>query len=281
MSTEVAVLEPRAVTLTAAQIKAQVQLIQQVMKAVMKDGVHYGIIQGTDKPTLYKAGAEVLLATFRIAVDPQIEDLSTEDVVRYRIRCVGTHQTSGTVMGAGIGECSSGEEKYKWRRAVCDEEFDAFPEGRRRTKFARGRNNTIYQNKQVRTEPADEANTVLKMAKKRAEVDFTLTALAASDIFAQDLEDLDPDELAAANAASEDRTREVKQPKSKSAKQAEPAADPSKKLQENQLQFIRKKLGGVTEAQVCARFQVDKIEDIAFSDVNKVIAWVSEQGQSE
>jgi hypothetical protein len=47
---------------------------------------------------------------------------------------------------------------------------------------------------QIRTEPADVANTVLKMAKKRAQIDLTLTATAASDIFTQDVEDI-PDEL--------------------------------------------------------------------------------------
>jgi hypothetical protein len=38
--------------------------------------------------------------------------------------------------------------------------------------------------------PADVANTILKMAKKRAQIDMTLTATAASDVFEQDLEDL-------------------------------------------------------------------------------------------
>src|SRR4051812_36279228 len=100
---EVVAFENRAPALTASQVKANVQLIQQVMESVMKEGVHYGIIPGTDKPTLLKPGAEVLMSTFRIAVDPQIEDLSTEEAIRYRIRCNGTHQISSTFMGAGIG----------------------------------------------------------------------------------------------------------------------------------------------------------------------------------
>ncbi len=37
--------------------------------------------------------------------------------------------------------------------------------------------------------PADEYNTVLKMAKKRAHIDAMLTATAASDIFTQDLDE--------------------------------------------------------------------------------------------
>jgi len=46
--------------------------------------------------------------------------------------------------------------------------------------------------------PADQYNTVLKMAKKRAYVDATLSATAASDIFTQDIEEIQ-DNLKALN----------------------------------------------------------------------------------
>lgn len=179
--------------LSAADVREHVNRIQQVMAAVMKENTHYGVIPGCKQPSLYKAGSEVLLTTFRIAVDPLVEDLSTEDEIRYRVKCKGVHQLSGMVVGHGIGECSTGEDKYKWRKAVCDEEFDTTPETRRRTKYANGRNG-VYTVRQVRTEPSDLANTVLKMAKKRAQIDLTLTSTGASDIFTQDVEDL-PDEL--------------------------------------------------------------------------------------
>lgn len=185
--------------LTAAEIRAQVNLIQQVMKSVMKENVHYGTISGCDKPTLYKPGSEILLTTFQIAVMPEVEDLSTPDEARYRVLTKGVYRRDGTVVGVGIGECSSNEEKYKWRRAVCDEEWDETPEDRRRMKWCKGywKNNKWYepyQVKQVRTEIADVANTVLKMAKKRSQIDLTLTSTAASDIFTQDIEDL-PEEF--------------------------------------------------------------------------------------
>ena len=175
--------------LTAMAIRAQVNLVQEVMQAVMKKDTHYGTIPGTPKPTLYKAGAEVLAATFRIAVSYDVVDLSTDDYVRYRVTATGTHQTTGYVMGAGMGECSSGEEKYKWRKAASANEFSATPEDRRRTKFGKS-----YDVQQVRTEPADLANTILKMACKRAQVAMTLNVIAASDCFTQDIEDL-PEEL--------------------------------------------------------------------------------------
>lgn len=180
--------------ISAKEIQAQVQAIQQVMAAVMKEGVHYGKIPGCgDKDTLLKPGAEKLMATFRLAADPQIQDLSTVDEVRYRV-AVRMLTFDGRFVGSGIGECSSSEEKYKWRKAVCNEEYDEAPEDRKREKWIKPWQKPAFKVKQVRTQPSDVANTVLKMAKKRGLVDGVLTATAASDIFAQDLEDM-PEEL--------------------------------------------------------------------------------------
>jgi hypothetical protein len=207
-----------SISMSESDVKAQVALIQRVMSAVMKEGTHYGVIPGCKQPSLYKAGSEVLLTTFRIAVDPEIINLSTDDEIRYQVRAKGIHQGTGILVGVGIGECSSNEEKYKWRKAVCDEEFDATPENRRRIKFTKYERNgrvTIYQNKQIRTEPADQANTVLKMAKKRAQIDLTITATGASDIFTQDIEDLPPELI---NENKEEQGSPIDHPEMKAAK---------------------------------------------------------------
>ena len=175
--------------LTAVEVRAQVNLIQEVMGAVMKKDLHYGTIPGTQKPTLFKPGSEKLLSTFRISIQPEVEDLSFGgDVIRYRVTCKA-YDSKGAFLGAGIGECSTDEEKYKWRGVVCEAEWNATPEDQRRLKFYRNGNSV----KQIRTNPADLANTVLKMAKKRAQIDVTLTVTAASDIFDQDIEDLSPE----------------------------------------------------------------------------------------
>lgn len=194
----------RGRSLTAVDVREHVNLIQEVMRAVMKPDTHYGVIPGCKQPSLYKAGSEVLLTTFRIAVSVHVEDLSTDDCVRYRVRTVGTHQQSGIVVGEGIGECSSNEEKYKWRKCHNKKEFDATPESRRRIKYGKS-----WEDMQVRTEPADVANTVLKMAKKRAQIDLTLTATAASDIFTQDVEDI-PEELRSEHHEEVELTEEQK-----------------------------------------------------------------------
>lgn len=181
-------------SLTAADIRATVNLMQDVMLEVMKDGTHYGTIPGTKSKSLYKAGAEKLMATFRLAAKPEVEDLSEGGEIAYRVT-VNLLSANGTFVGAGIGECSSAEDKYSWRAAVCDEEWDETPENRRRIKYAKWQGR-VEKKKQVRTNPADVANTILKMAKKRALVDAVITATAASDIFTQDIEDL-PEEVAA------------------------------------------------------------------------------------
>ena len=178
-------------SLTAADVRAQVNLMQDVMAEVMRDGTHYGTIPGTKSKSLYKAGAEKLMATFRLAAKPEVTDLSEGGEIAYRVT-VNLLSANGSFIGAGIGECSSAEEKYSWRGAVHAKEWQATAENRRRVKFLRdGR-----EIQQVRTNPADVANTILKMAKKRAQVDAVITATAASDIFTQDIEDL-PDEVVA------------------------------------------------------------------------------------
>lgn len=176
---------------TAAMVLTHAKKVQEVMRSVMKPNVHYGTIPGAgDKPTLLKSGAEVLCMTFRIADKYEVTDLSVAGSIRYRISCIAIHQATGEVLGSGLGECSSDEEKYKWRKAVCKEEFEATPPDMRRTKYGR-KQGGHYTVEQVRTEPADLANTVLKMACKRAKIAMVLNVTAASDMFSQDLEDLD------------------------------------------------------------------------------------------
>jgi hypothetical protein len=176
--------------MSVAEVTQHAIAVQEIMKGLMKSNVHYGVIPGTQKPTLYKAGAELLCMTFRIADEYRVEGVPDSAAIRYRVTCIGRHQVSGVELGAGMGECSSGEEKYRWRKAVCKAEFDATPADMRRVKYAKGQGGH-YTTDQVRTEAADLANTVLKMACKRAKMAMVLNVTAASDCFSQDLEDLD------------------------------------------------------------------------------------------
>lgn len=178
--------EPTAV----AVLQSRMDTILDVMANVLETGKDYGKIPGTDKPTLFKPGAEKLCLTFSLAAsDPLVEDLSTDDEIRYRLR-VPITASDGRVLAVGIGEASTGEEKYRWRRPVCDEEFAETPRELRREKWFRGRDGKgNWKATQVRTVPTDLANTVLKMAHKRAFIHATLLATGASSVFNQDLED--------------------------------------------------------------------------------------------
>ena len=207
--------------LSVKAVKARVAKIRQIQQEVMKPDVHYGTIPGTAKPTLYKPGTELLGVTFELASEHDVEDLSGIDSTRYRVRTRLRHVPSGMIVGEGVGEASSDEEKYRWRRAVCKEEWEATEPDRRREKYARAKGGGHYTIQQIRTEVADVSNTILKMAKKRAHSDAILATLAASDIFDQDLEDL-PEEIRAAGATGSPR---VSKPKEKAPeKDVTPAA---------------------------------------------------------
>src|SRR5215470_2281990 len=104
--------------LTAQEIKAQVQLIQEVMQAVMLEGFHYGVIPGTEKPTLLKPGAEKLTTTFRLAPLLNVETREIGTVHReYEVRCTLVHIPTGRVYGEGVGSCSTLESRYRYRNA--------------------------------------------------------------------------------------------------------------------------------------------------------------------
>lgn len=246
-----------------AELKTHIQLIKQVQRDVMKEHVHFGKIPGTPKPTLYKAGAEVLCATFRIAPTYDSEDLSNEDMIRYRVTCRGTHQNTGILLGDGVGECSTMEEKYKWRKAG-DREFEATPENRRRIKFARGRDGE-YEVKQVRTEPYDLANTVLKMAAKRAQVAMTLNVLAASDMFAQDLED-------GPTGLSDD----YEQPQSRSRPQASNNSNGTITDKQKKLLLAKLMNAKLDDSGLCKFMDVTSLEEINFQDMNKALKWIED-----
>lgn len=179
-----AMIDPKAMA-------ARTNKIHELVRTVMKEGVHFGRVPGCgDKPSLLLPGAQVLKVAFKIATRYMIEDISLPGEKTFRVTAEVFDQTNCAILGYGVGECSSSEDKYAWRKAVCDEEFENTPDDMKRLKYSKGRNNEFYTIKQIRTNPADIANTVLKMATKRADVHGTINVTSASEVFTQDLEDL-------------------------------------------------------------------------------------------
>jgi hypothetical protein len=197
----------------AERILAQVDMIQHVMKSVMKEGLdaHYAVIPGTKKPSLLKAGAEKLSMTFRLlpSFDVTIIDLAN-DHREVRITCTLNHAVTGQFMGQGVGSCSTLESKYRYRQAerTCPQcGSETIIKGKAEygggwlcfakrggcgAKFNDDDPAITQQNAGKTENPdiADTYNTVLKIAKKRAHVDAIITATGASDIFTQDTEDM-------------------------------------------------------------------------------------------
>lgn len=259
-------------TLTVAQIKANRAHVKAIMKDLMEPGVHYGVIKGTDKPTILKPGTELLMSIFRIDGKPTVEDLSDSDTIRYRIILEGTHAPSGIRLGHGVGECSTGEEKYKWRACRSKAEWDNTPEDRTRTKY-----DWNEEKRQVRTNPADAANTVLKMAKKRAQSDMVLTVLAVSDIFNQDLEDTaewlrqdDGDDKPNGNAAP-NKTTSTRPPAAK-----KDAPEAGGKLNAQQLAHLLREIDnvGVAPNIVALKYNVDDLAELPFASLNGALQYV-------
>ena len=103
--------------MSSDDVLRQVRLIQEVMGKAMKEGEHYGVIPGTDKPSLLKSGAEKLSLTFRLRPKFGLERLDLAGEHReYVVTCDLFNQAGGHE-GQGIGSCSTMESKYRWRQA--------------------------------------------------------------------------------------------------------------------------------------------------------------------
>ncbi len=187
--------------LTVQEMKGQIELIQLHMRENMRKDEHYGVIPGCgDKPSLLKSGAEKLAFIFKLSPSFGITEKTLERGHReYQVLCTLTHYPSGTVIAQGVGACSTMESKFRYRsenthKPVPKEYWD-----NRDIELLGGSSysarkvdkNWFIFHRVEHDNPADYYNTVLKMAKKRAQVDATLSGTAASDIFTQDVEDME------------------------------------------------------------------------------------------
>jgi len=176
--------------LSVADVLEQKRAIHEILERVMIKDVHYGVIPGCAKPSLYQPGAELICMTFRLAPSFTVEEIERPGAFAYRSIC-NIQTANGIFLGNAVGESSTDETKYMWRAAVCDEEFNETPENMRRVLWKKGRGGeAAYQVAQVRTNPADLANTASAIAQKRSLVRATRTVTAASDVFDVNTEDL-------------------------------------------------------------------------------------------
>lgn len=286
MTYEVIPYEQRVGALSVTDVRSQVNLIQHVLREVMKEGQHFGVIPGTNKPTLLKAGAEKLCLTFRL--DPQYEITERQDGPHLSItsKCTLWHIPSGQRFGSGMGSCSTREAKYAYRQTsvkcpVCEKE--AIIKGKEEygggwvcfkkkggcgAKFADGAQEIEKQPRgRVPNEDlADTYNTVLKMANKRSLVAAVLNATAASDIFTQDIEDF---------SEEPGRTGPSSSPPMTSSAQAEGTL----KAAPEQIEAMKVALAenGVDILALLMKAQIGDISEMPASDVQNAIRWIKTQ----
>lgn len=261
---------------TADQVLQHVRIIDELLKKVMKKGVHYDAIPGCgDKPALLKPGAEKVCLTFRLAqeFDVEVVDLPGGHK-QYMIDCRLKHR--GEQAGQGIGICSTMESKYRYRwdntgvpvpQEYWDDRDPDLLGGPAYAPRKVGGKWWIFR-KVEHDNPADYYNTCAKMARKRAHVDATLSTTAASDIFEQGEDDLplaDGDDPDAQRGKPKTST-----PQSKS--------DGPKLATDKQQKLLSVKLNesGLPEKAFLEHFQVAKLSELPFEQVNAALAFIKD-----
>lgn len=194
----------------------QRQLLGQYVREQMVPGTDFGKIPGTgDRLVLLKPGAEKLVDLFRCTPKYtliRIEEDFGRGFFNYIFRVRLYQRNAKAVLAEGYGSANSMEGRYRWREAQ-----RKCPKCEKPTIFASKLEPGFYcWNKKggcgAKFGPADQsilgqqagrienediasqANTILKMAKKRALVDGAIALARCSDMFTQDLEDDLPQE---------------------------------------------------------------------------------------
>lgn len=174
----------------------KVKSLQATLKSILVEEHDYGKIPGCgDKPTLLKPGAEKILMALGITSSYELiehtENFEGKGFFAYTVKC--TLFKNGQKITEGLGHANSREKKW----AVEFVYEKDLPEGTEKDllkkKTIKSNNGTFYKY-EVEADANSKANTILKMAKKRAQIDAVLTVASLSEIFTQDFDDLPTEE---------------------------------------------------------------------------------------
>lgn len=181
-------IDVKAVSETLAKVKT----LQSTLKNILVDNHDYGKIPGCgDKPTLLKPGAEKILMALGITSSYELiehtETFEGKGFFAYTVKCILFK--NGSKITEGLGHANSKEKKWALE-FVYEKDL---PQGSdkdllKKKKFETSKG-TFYKY-EVEADANSKANTILKMAKKRAQIDAVLTVASLSEIFTQDFDDL-------------------------------------------------------------------------------------------
>ncbi len=166
----------------------KISQFQTIIQQTLKKDHDYGEIGGVTKPTLLKPGAEKILMLMGLSSEyefmEKIEDYE-KGIFAYTMKCV--LKKNGQKITEGVGSCNSKEDKYRWRWVKEDD----LPIGIDKDTVKSKTDNWGHVKYKIENDDiCSQANTILKMAKKRAQIDATLTVASLSEIFTQDIEDM-------------------------------------------------------------------------------------------
>lgn len=204
--------EERGVALNAVrETMDALKAIRTFIKEEFRADLDYGVIPGTGtKPALLQPGAQKAAMYFNARPDHHVEKTELGNGhVEYLITTELTSRATGTVIGMGLGSCTTMESKYRYRKAArqcpaCGAEAiikgkAEFGGGWLCFKKQGGCGAKYAEDDQAITSQAagradnpdvyDARNTVLKMAVKRSFVAAALSLGCLSELFTQDLEE--------------------------------------------------------------------------------------------
>ena len=200
MDNQLAILDDQR---AAMEVRSQVNQIQNLMRLVLKEGEHYGVIPGVQKPSLMQPGAEKICFMFHLVPHYDITKEPIEGLPGHReYTCTcSLYDSDGVKRGEAVASCSTMESRYRWRdgwedtgQPIPSDARDRKQEYRKQGLGMKKVNGAWlwvrFIDRQENPDIADQWNTVCQMAQKRAFVRAVRSATAASDIFTQDIEEI-------------------------------------------------------------------------------------------
>ncbi len=180
--------------ITPAQFKHSFNDLVKFTKSELKIDKDFGVIPGTQKKSLYKAGAEKIAFLFGLKPEVELMD-KVEDwdkgFFSYRYKATLIHFATGKPAGSAERTCNSKEKKYayttKAEKWATDEEKARMVSKKKNEKY--GSWDLIIRKSP--DEAADQVNTIMAMAQKRAIVAAVVQSTMASEIFDADVSESD------------------------------------------------------------------------------------------
>ena len=202
----------------------KISQFQKIVQSQLRQNHDFGIVPGTDRAALLKPGAEKIIMLMGIRSEFSLVDSARDfekGFFQYMVKC--SLYKGDILITEGMGSCNNLENKYK------------------------------------KSDPFSIDNTILKMAKKRALVDAALLVGSLSDIFTQDLDDVD----LMGNKPTKDKT----------------ATDTSGTITQAQAKrmFALSKGNADLVKEVIKKYGYDKSDQVQKTDYEKVCKEIEEQ----